>query len=109
MRAPTLLLVLLAAACQRQGTAPPAAASEGQPPQAAARAPPPTVAAPWTTAQQACVDRWLGAHALDAYGSPEGTMYPGGTPLFDEASGQRTSRQDFLAQHHPEALRSCGL
>ncbi|MGO9832350.1 MAG: hypothetical protein ACLPJH_19660 [Myxococcaceae bacterium] len=109
MRSPTLLLVLLTAACQRHGTATPPARSEGQAPQAVAPAPPPAVAAPWTPAQQACVDRWLGAHAFDAYGSPEGTMYPGGTPLFDEASGQRTSRQDFLAKHRPEALRSCGL
>ncbi|MGO8969208.1 MAG: hypothetical protein ACLQDQ_06520 [Myxococcaceae bacterium] len=108
MRAPTLLLVLLSAACQQHGTSTPAAPPEAAAPQAGAGAKP-AAALLWTAAQQACVDRWLSTHALDAYGSPQGKMYAGGTPLFDEATGQHTSRQDFLAQHQPEALRSCGL
>ena len=63
----------------------------------------------WSTEQEACVDRALAGHGLDAYGSPQGTMYAGGTPLFDEATGQRTSRQSFLAQHYPDILRACGV
>jgi hypothetical protein len=101
MRAVALCL-LLSTAC------PPSSTSVSP---AAAPAPVPSDAgsSEWTTAQEACVDRWLAARALDAYGSPQGTMYMGGTPLFDEASGKRTSRQAFLAAHQPEALRSCGL
>ena len=100
-----LATLLLGTACQR---AAPAAVLPG-PPSATGTAP--SAAAPprWTTAQEACVDRWLAARALDSYGSPQGTMYAGGTPLFDEVTGQRTSRQDFLAQHKPEAVKSCGL
>jgi hypothetical protein len=64
-------------------------------------------ASEWTEARSACVDHALAAEGLDAYGSPQGTVYAGGTPLFDEASGQKTSRQAFLAQHHPELLQRC--
>jgi hypothetical protein len=55
------------------------------------------------------VDRWLASQKLDAFGAPEGTMYPGGTPLFDETTGQRTPRLAYLARHRPEALQACGV
>jgi hypothetical protein len=102
--------LLFTAACQKPSTTVPPAASEAPKPLLApAPAPPDAGGSTWTAAQEACVDRWLAAQALDAYGSPQGTMYMGGTPLFDEATGQRTTRQAFLAGHHPEALRGCGL
>lgn len=63
----------------------------------------------WTEAQEECVNRWLQAHGLDGFGSPQGTVYMGGTPLFDEATGKNTTRQAFLASHHSEALPACGL
>jgi hypothetical protein len=34
--------------------------------------------------EQKCVDRWLEERELDPYGSPQGTVYAGGDPLFDE-------------------------
>lgn len=55
----------------------------------------------------ACVDRWLADHKLDRYGSPEGTMYAGGTPLFDERTGQTTDRLDHLYRVRPEARKAC--
>jgi hypothetical protein len=55
------------------------------------------------------VDQWLAAHHYDGFGSPEGTNYSGGTPLFDEATGQRTPRLAYLARHRPEALQACGV
>ena len=106
MRALALVL-LLGAACQKQPSSPPPAA-----PSASSAAPlpvGPATTAAWTPQQQGCVDRWLTAQGLDAYCSPQGTLYAGGTPLFDESTGKSTSRQDFLAQHRPEALRDCGL
>jgi hypothetical protein len=108
MRAFALCLVL--AACQKTPAPIPPAASP---------APAPVPAAPagtadgaggaWTPAEEACVNRWLQAHGLDDFGSPQGTVYLGGSPLFDEATGRNTTRQAFLAAHHPEALRTCGL
>lgn len=57
--------------------------------------------------ETACVDAWLKAKKLDRYGSPEGTMYAGGTPLFDERSGERAERLPFVYERHPEARRAC--
>lgn len=59
------------------------------------------------TDETACVDAWLKERKLDRYGSPEDTMYAGGTPLFDERTGQRTERLPFVYQRHPEAKAAC--
>ncbi|MFP2909391.1 hypothetical protein ACLESD_30990 [Pyxidicoccus sp. 3LFB2] len=58
-------------------------------------------------AQEACVDRWLKAQGLDPYGNAEGTMYAGGTPLFDERTGERRDRLDYVFQRKPEAKKDC--
>jgi hypothetical protein len=109
---PLALALLLTAACQEHSapaapTAPDTARRPAAP--ATVAATPTADAGAWTTAQQACVDGWLDAHGLDAYGSPRGTLYSGGTPLFDETTGRATPRQAFLSAHHPEVLRACGL
>jgi hypothetical protein len=57
--------------------------------------------------EEACVDRWLTARRLDRYGNPEGTMYAGGTPLFNEATGERIDRLAFVYQRQPEARAAC--
>jgi hypothetical protein len=109
MRTSTLPLLILLAACQERSVpASPPAATKAVLPHAATPTPD-AASGGWTESQEGCVDRWLAAHTLDAYGSPQGTMYMGGTPLFDEATGQHTPRQAFLAAHHPEALHSCGV
>lgn len=58
-------------------------------------------------AQEACVDRWLQSNGLDRYGNAEGTMYAGGTPLFDERTGESTDRLDYVFQRKPEARKVC--
>ncbi|MCP3137962.1 hypothetical protein [Pyxidicoccus xibeiensis] len=58
-------------------------------------------------AQEACVDRWLQSQKLDKYGHPEGTMYAGGTPLFDERTGESTDRLDYVFKRKPEAREAC--
>ncbi|MCP3100376.1 hypothetical protein LZ198_16020 [Myxococcus sp. K15C18031901] len=56
---------------------------------------------------QGCVDRWLKKHQLDAYGHPEGSMYAGGTPLFDERTGESKDRLTYVFEQHPEARKVC--
>ncbi|QSQ25709.1 hypothetical protein JY651_12585 [Pyxidicoccus parkwayensis] len=56
---------------------------------------------------EACVDRWLQEHGLDKYGHPEGTMYAGGTPLFDERTGETKDRMEYVFQRKPEARQAC--
>ncbi|PTL85410.1 hypothetical protein [Vitiosangium sp. GDMCC 1.1324] len=58
-------------------------------------------------AVEACVDRWLQEHKLDNYGHPEGTMYAGGTPLFNEATGETRDRLEYVFSRQPEARKAC--
>ena len=54
-----------------------------------------------------CLDRALAERHLNEYGDPEGTMYRGGTPLFDEATGKRTDRAAYVFSRHPDIARAC--
>ncbi len=64
-----------------------------------------TTSAP--SAEESCVDRWLAEHGLDEFGSPRGTSYAGGSPLFDETTGKATSRMEYVYAAHPDARRAC--
>jgi hypothetical protein len=57
--------------------------------------------------EEACVDAWLKARSLDKYGHPEGTMYAGGTPLFDERTGETRERLPYVYSRQPEAKAAC--
>jgi hypothetical protein len=57
--------------------------------------------------EEICVDRWLSERKLDRYGSPQGTMYAGGTPLFNEATGKQVDRLEHVYKKHPEARAAC--
>jgi hypothetical protein len=72
-------------------------------------APTPTAAPakPSRKAEEACVDRWLAARGFDPYGGPDGTMYAGGTPLFDERTGERRDRLEYVYKLHPAARDTC--
>ncbi len=69
----------------------------------------PAVTAPATPAptEEACVDAFLKAKGLDRYGSPEGTAYTGGTPLFDERTGETKDRLTHVYGLQPEAAAAC--
>ncbi|WP_309890731.1 hypothetical protein [Archangium sp.] len=60
-----------------------------------------------TTAMESCVDRWLEGKKLDRYGHPEGTMYAGGSPLFNEATGESKDRMEYVFARQPEARKAC--
>lgn len=77
------LLALLAAPCRQEGPA---------------KAPP---------AGETCIDRELSAKGLNAFGDPPGTMYAGGTPLFDEKTGRSIPREQYVFDRHPEIARAC--
>ncbi|MGE5048367.1 MAG: hypothetical protein ACM3PC_07380 [Deltaproteobacteria bacterium] len=55
-----------------------------------------------------CLDRELAARGLNSFGDPEGTMYAGGTPLFNERTGASISREQYVFSHHPELASACG-
>jgi hypothetical protein len=78
-RATALLLFVLA--CQRASPPPPPASS--------------------------CLDAQLAAQGLNQYGDPPDTNYAGGTPLFDEKSGQRIDREAYVFAKRPGIARAC--
>jgi hypothetical protein len=100
-----------AGACPKAEQAPPAPPVEA-PIAAPAATPSPTPSAasakPSREAEEACVDRWLAARGLDRYGGQAGTMYAGGTPLFDERTGERRDRLAYVYKQHPAAREKCG-
>jgi hypothetical protein len=99
-----LALLGSAAACaDRPGAAPkpaPAAAAPAAAPDAGAAAAP--------SPAEACADRWLAEQKLNPFGDPPETNYPGGTPLFDERTGQRKTRLEHLFGKHPALQAACG-
>lgn len=62
---------------------------------------------PARVAPQSCLDAELSKRGLNSFGDPEGTMYPGGTPLFDERTGKRTERDAYVFSKHPDIAKAC--
>lgn len=48
------------------------------------------------------IDAWIKANNRNEYGDPKDTMYIGGTPLFDELTGQSIDRYEYILGNHPE-------
>lgn len=45
---------------------------------------------------------WMEENNLNEYGDPQGTVYTGGTPLFDETTGTYQPLYDYLISQHPD-------
>jgi hypothetical protein len=58
-------------------------------------------------AQESCLDKWLQGKKLDRYGHPEGTMYAGGSPIFNEMTGEARERLDYVYERQPDAKQAC--
>lgn len=58
-------------------------------------------------AQENCLDKWLTEKKMDRYGHPEGTMYAGGSPLFNERTGESRDRLEYVYERLPEARKAC--
>jgi hypothetical protein len=46
--------------------------------------------------------RWIDRNDLNRYGDPRDTYYTGGTPLYDEATGETLKLYEYLLQNHPD-------
>ena len=60
-----------------------------------------------TAPPQSCLDAQLASRGLNQFGDSPDTMYPGGTPLFDEKTGKRTEREAYVFAKHPEIAAAC--
>lgn len=54
---------------------------------------------PW---KKDIIDRWIAENDLNRYGDPKGTVYLGGTPLFDEKIGRYVDRYEYIYLNHPD-------
>ncbi len=62
------------------------------------------------TAQgKAKIDDWLAKKDLNQYGDKPETNYTGGTPLFNEATGQSIDRYVFLLKKFPDLISQLNL
>ena len=48
------------------------------------------------------IDSWIQANNLNIYGDAKDRMYAGGTPLFNEATGEKIDRYDYIVSRHPD-------
>jgi hypothetical protein len=51
------------------------------------------------------IDKWVRENGRNEYGDKQGTAYAGGTPLFNEMTGQRKDRYEYILKNHPELGR----
>ncbi len=49
------------------------------------------------------IDAWIDENNLNEYGDPIDTNYAGGTPLFDETTGETLDRYDYIISQHPDS------
>lgn len=54
--------------------------------------------------EKAAIDAWLEANSdsLNEFGDPKGTYYTGGTPLFDETTGEFEDKYLYIERRHPD-------
>jgi len=62
-----------------------------------------------TSQGKAKIDQWLKEKDLNEYGDAPGTMYTGGTPLFNEQTGQSMDRYSYLLQKFPDLVKELNL
>jgi hypothetical protein len=55
------------------------------------------------------IDEYLANKELNEYGDEEGTMYTGGTPLFNEETGVVLEKYEFLINKFPEIVEELNL
>lgn len=58
-----------------------------------------------TEIQKSEIDLWLEANGFNRYGDPKDTFYTGGTPLFDEETGETIERFEYILERHPDILQ----
>lgn len=52
--------------------------------------------------ERAKIETWISDNGLNEYGDPSGTVYAGGTPLYDEKTSQTIDRFDYILNRHPD-------
>ncbi len=62
-----------------------------------------------TAEEKTKIDQWLRDNNLNEYGDPVDTVYTGGTPLFDEATGENINKYEYILRKRPELIDKLNL
>lgn len=52
--------------------------------------------------EKARIDLWIEESSLNQYGDPKDTAYTGGTPLFNEVTGESIDRYEYILKSNPD-------
>ncbi|MFH0856487.1 MAG: hypothetical protein V1860_01150 [bacterium] len=55
------------------------------------------------------IDKWIEKNNLNKYGDQKSLMYAGGTPLFNETTGEVMDRYEYILRNHPELVSELGI
>lgn len=53
-------------------------------------------------AEKARIEAWIEENDLNRYGDSKDTVYTGGTPLFNEKTGETIDRYKYILRRHPD-------
>ena len=48
------------------------------------------------------IESWILKNNLNQYGDPKDMVYIGGTPLFDESTGESIDKYEYILRNHPK-------
>lgn len=48
------------------------------------------------------IETWILENDLNQYGDSKNIFYMGGTPLFDEKTGERIDKYEYILRKHPD-------
>lgn len=48
------------------------------------------------------IEAWIKESGLNQYGDSKDTVYMGGTPLFNEATGETIDKYEYILRRHPD-------
>lgn len=72
-----------------------------QPPLTPTMTPTPTVS-PISAQEQRQINQWIEKNDLNQFGDQKDTVYPGGTPLYNEATGKAMDTYVYILKQHPD-------
>jgi len=55
--------------------------------------------------QKEQIDKWLAENSFNRYGDPVDTIYAGGTPLFNEVTGETIERFEYILEKQSDILQ----
>ena len=62
----------------------------------------PQTTSPISEIEKQQIQSWIEENDLNQYGDPRNTFYPGGTPLYNEGTGETIDLYDYILGRHPE-------